>query len=580
MIAHHRASGVFVFGLLAAPAIAQSDWVRLHPGTSPLARQGAAVAFDGDRHRVVLFGGEFTRGALALTDETLEWDGSSWKEKHPDHHPAARTGHALAYDSTRGRVVLFGGNAGNEVLADTWEWDGEDWRVVPTESGPEARTEHALAYDSIRRRTILFGGRTAGGRVLDDTWEWDGSTWSERTTPSSPPALAGHAMAFDAARGRIVLFGGDDGILGSRAETWEWDGESWWGVTTFGGPVPREHHTLAYDDASRVTVLFGGEWRSTFGRRITGFDDTWEWTGSQWYRIPIEAPPPAQAWHVMAYDSRCERTILVGSTRGDDPAREAETWSFGPRLSVNTIRPDRGSESGGDVMTIEGSGFTDASNTSVTIGGATASIIDLSCRRIRVRVPPGTGVGDVDVRSPAGEASLSSSFTFVPAEIAARFGAVDAAGLGPEDVLLVNGGTGDLERRLETQIGEPLWIYMKAPESRTAARFALWVWVGSPDATTISRLPRDAGVMVFPIDAARTAFNNLGRPRVLGRPTAPSSPAPTEIFRQSSGVRRAMTLTFQGIIEDPGALNAVGVSTTNAVVLRVVGLDCDTLNDP
>src|SRR5512134_80585 len=37
--------------------------------------------------------------------------------------PLSRNGHAMAYDSARGRVVLFGGVRSSGYLADTWEWD-------------------------------------------------------------------------------------------------------------------------------------------------------------------------------------------------------------------------------------------------------------------------------------------------------------------------------------------------------------------------------------------------------------------------------------------------------------------------
>jgi hypothetical protein len=35
--------------------------------------------------------------------------------------------HAMAYDSVRGRVVLYGGSDGESNLADPWEWDGRRW---------------------------------------------------------------------------------------------------------------------------------------------------------------------------------------------------------------------------------------------------------------------------------------------------------------------------------------------------------------------------------------------------------------------------------------------------------------------
>jgi len=38
--------------------------------------------------------------------------------------------HALAYDSRRERVVLYGGSNGTQTFGDTWEWDGANWRQV------------------------------------------------------------------------------------------------------------------------------------------------------------------------------------------------------------------------------------------------------------------------------------------------------------------------------------------------------------------------------------------------------------------------------------------------------------------
>lgn len=38
--------------------------------------------------------------------------------------PSARSGHALAFDSIRGKVVLFGGRDAPMENGETWEWDG------------------------------------------------------------------------------------------------------------------------------------------------------------------------------------------------------------------------------------------------------------------------------------------------------------------------------------------------------------------------------------------------------------------------------------------------------------------------
>ena len=82
-----------------------------------------------------------------------------WTQKQ-DMGPWPRGGHALAYDSGRGRVVLFGGAAivpaptpempngfTETTFNDTWEWDGSLWSQMAN-FGPPARSDHVLAYDA------------------------------------------------------------------------------------------------------------------------------------------------------------------------------------------------------------------------------------------------------------------------------------------------------------------------------------------------------------------------------------------------------------------------------------------------
>ena len=98
-----------------------------------------------------------------------------WTQKQ-DMGPRPRIGHAMTYDASRRRVVLFGGDSlANASFGDTWEWDGDSWTQVQ-DIGPAARAFHAMAFDGTRRRTVLFGGRNPTG-FLGDTWEWDGENW-------------------------------------------------------------------------------------------------------------------------------------------------------------------------------------------------------------------------------------------------------------------------------------------------------------------------------------------------------------------------------------------------------------------
>jgi hypothetical protein len=54
------------------------------------------------------------------------------------------------------------------------------WRRVETSPNPGVRNTQAMAWDSRRQRLVLFGGSTRDQRLLDDTWEFDGRTWVKR----------------------------------------------------------------------------------------------------------------------------------------------------------------------------------------------------------------------------------------------------------------------------------------------------------------------------------------------------------------------------------------------------------------
>ncbi len=207
-----------------------TDWTQV-ADTGPDARSGHVLAFDSNRQRAVLFGGEAGGAAgSALRADTWEWDGTDWTQV-ADTGPDARSGHALAFDSNRQRAVLFGGEAaGSTLRADTWEWDGALWQQV-ADTGPGPSMGFGLTFGA--GATLLFGGVStppppaATQQLTRLSWEWDGAHWTLRQDMGPTPRW-GHALAFDSARGRAVLFGGftslpaHTGVAGSVvADTWE-----------------------------------------------------------------------------------------------------------------------------------------------------------------------------------------------------------------------------------------------------------------------------------------------------------------------------------------------------------------------
>jgi len=287
-----------------------SSWSQVSSG-GPSARDAHAMAYDSQRGVTVLLGGGQIQGQSQVTtsfSDTWEWDGGSWSQASGGM-PSVQPGHAMAYDSQRGRMVLCGGPGGgisNGVLVDTWEWDGSSWSQIGS-NAPQARSAHAMAYDSQRDRTVLFGGAIPGA-YIGDTWEWDGSSWNQ-VGSTGPQARSAHAMAYDSQRGVTVLFGGS--AYGPQGDTWMWDGTTWTQVSTT-GPSVRYAHGMVYDSQRGVIVLFGGFDNSNLG-------DTWEWDGTTWTQVSISGPP-AGFVDAMAYDSQRGRTVLL--------RRSGDTWEW------------------------------------------------------------------------------------------------------------------------------------------------------------------------------------------------------------------------------------------------------------
>ena len=138
-------------------------------GINPGPRQGHCLVYDGTLRRVVLLGGYQLSNQPAL-EEVWSFDGAAWG-RLPGAGPAARSLCGAAYDSRRDRVILFGGVGSkgySEPKSDTWEWDGETWRQA-TDTTVGTRDHHVMAYDSRRGRTVMYGGLTSHRSWATDT---------------------------------------------------------------------------------------------------------------------------------------------------------------------------------------------------------------------------------------------------------------------------------------------------------------------------------------------------------------------------------------------------------------------------
>ncbi|MBN2575859.1 MAG: hypothetical protein JXP73_14930, partial [Deltaproteobacteria bacterium] len=416
---------------------ATGHWtLRTGTGPSPEARSGAALVYDSQRNRFVLFGGR--AGSGFNLEDTWVWEpttGAWTNVSTAGSRPSARSQHAMVYEKSTDKIFLFGGGRSDPYspdgtnisvsLGDAWELDPETyvWTQLAVSNGPTPRHDMGAAWDAARGKVVIFGGMqtdipNASGVPKQDTWEWDptAATWTERTLPGDKPSQRyGHAMAFDGSRGQIVVFGGWDinsgGYLndlwdldpGSGAWTLrrtgtEGDGPSgrifasmvaldatarleviggaaprypdWWGGTggIYAGPLPvyygvvgtrevwelepvsatfvdrtspldlpseRSNHAMAYNPSTGKTYVFGG-YENMKGQAL---DDLWEWNGSTWALVPTKQRPPARGDAGLAYDPARESLILFGGSGYWGSSVYNDTWEWSQSRGWTQLKP-------------------------------------------------------------------------------------------------------------------------------------------------------------------------------------------------------------------------------------------------
>jgi N-acetylneuraminic acid mutarotase len=293
-----------------------ADWSEISTSQAPPVIGEYAMAYDGTRDVLLLYGGNAT--GWPYEDITWEFDGTDWETITTTQSPPAVYGASMVYDSNREKIVLFGGSTNADVpLSQTWEYSGTDWVQVVLTTTPSARTNSAMVYDPANGETYLFGGLN-GGAYYSDTWVYDGSSWSQVTVSGqSPSARALHAMGYDPTNGTILLFGGRSATGSPLNDLWRFDPDTaTWTEITDTGPSARFGHSLAYFSNIGAFVLVGG----TEDAGDTILDDTWLYLpATGWIDANPATVPPAVVYHVVVYHGGREAIMLV--TAG-------ETWEY------------------------------------------------------------------------------------------------------------------------------------------------------------------------------------------------------------------------------------------------------------
>jgi hypothetical protein len=205
MVADTIRNRVVLFGGDTGPAAGNGEtwaftagaWTMI-ASSGPPSRYSHSMAFNSATAAAVLFGGSHNG------TDTWELFGTSWQQIATPHSPGARTYGAMAYDARTNHMILFGGaNPSFTTLSDTWRYNGVDWTQVAT-SMP-ALYGASAAYDTSRERIVLFGGRSTANS--NRTFEFFDNAWTERFPANPPTGRYGGAAAYLPGRG-VHVFGG------------------------------------------------------------------------------------------------------------------------------------------------------------------------------------------------------------------------------------------------------------------------------------------------------------------------------------------------------------------------------------
>ncbi|GEM_PF-2102351 len=159
----------------------------LNQNTRPSHRQEGSMEYDPSTGKVFLFGGLVSPGSKYGEHWLYDLTTHAWSLVTPANTPApSRTGDAKDYDSTRQKIIVFGGETDYDLkdLNDLWEFDVATrmWtQLIPADGiKPSSRKMTQIAYDPDHDVIMVQGGQAASGAVKD-TWIWNFATskWTQ-----------------------------------------------------------------------------------------------------------------------------------------------------------------------------------------------------------------------------------------------------------------------------------------------------------------------------------------------------------------------------------------------------------------
>ncbi len=360
-----------------------STWTeRTTQGDKPSQRYAHAMAFDGVRDKVVVFGGwDISTGASR--NDLWDWEPTTgaWTERLTGSEsgiPTPRMYASMVADDADARLELVAGVAASSPYGSGGSYGGPDagiyilppilppgvgysatgsrevWELNPATPAftnrtapldvPSARYDQAMAYNPSTGKTYVYGGYDSmTGQLFDDLWAWDGKTWAQVATDVRPPARSAAGLAYDPARKSLILYGGNSANGNVYGDTWEWASSGkWTELNPSNSPEPLFGHGMVTDTTRNKILLFAGLGSYNYMGPFMGMgNEVWEWDGTTmaWTdRTPTASTnaPIGRQYPVMAYDEgRQKMFVYDGTNYGASPGA---FWEWDPVSAGWAIR--------------------------------------------------------------------------------------------------------------------------------------------------------------------------------------------------------------------------------------------------
>ncbi len=317
--------------VLVAPAHSRADsWSTIVPVTAGLETSYDNAFYDASQSRFIVF------SRYSGTLQTVTRDGFV-TTLTPSGTAFGGVEHAVAYDTARNRIMVYGGGSGyggNDVWTVNLTGSPAWTEVAVVGSRPSIRRDATLVYDSVGDRLILFGGYYYDGTNItryNDVWTLplagpDSLRWNSVTTSGTPPVgRNGAAAIFDPTRNQMVIHGGDQspGSYNRPSdELWTLSmgmSQPQWEMSAATGPAARMFHSIVYDSSDDRLLLFGGSSNLAPGNHLYNLaNDTWSYAlaAKTWSKLtPAGAlPTPRRLGGVAVTTDPVELWVMGGLT--------------------------------------------------------------------------------------------------------------------------------------------------------------------------------------------------------------------------------------------------------------------------